>query len=297
MPLLKFEPNSKGHGHSQIIIRQGDDGDSLFVIVSGEAEVWNDRAVPPQKIVTFSRGRVFGELAMLYNTPRSLSIYASEKGCVVAKLTRSVYQNLIVRHQMLVREKREQCLAASRYLDTLSDEQIAKLADTMEKREFAEAQEIIVQGEMGDELFILQSGEAAATVKTLEDVQEHLRYQEGDLFGERGLLFRSPRAATVTALTDVDVLCLTRRRFNRLLGPLSLIQQQNYKTDPRKMIADFYRSGDKRGARGSCINDVNFDPEMCQRWTRQSGLLFLGQLAAMRLPRCSAAMRWVKGSM
>merc|ERR1719313_1770329 len=41
-----------------------------------------------------------------------------------------------------------------------------------------------------------------------------------------------------------------------------MLQQQNYKTDPRKMIADFYRSGDKRGSRGCCVHDSSFDPDM-----------------------------------
>jgi len=54
---------------------------------------------------------------------------------------------------------------------------------------------------------------------------------------------------------------MNRKRFERLLGPLSLLHQQHYKTDPRKMIADFYRHGDKRGTRGCCVNDPNFNPE------------------------------------
>lgn len=245
------------------IIRQGDEGDCLFCLVSGTIDVVNYKTDPPKKICTLPAGRIFGELAMLYNIPRTFSIYTSPgPACVVAKLGRSVYQNLIVRHQMRQRERREQCLCRARCLETLNATQIAQLCDALVSRQYEEGDTIVRQGETGDEFFIVQSGVCSATVEigTDEgdnDVQEHRRYKEGDLFGERSLLKRCERAATVTAISRVEVLCLNRASFERLLGPLSLLQRQNYMTDPRKCISDFYKSGDKRGCRG-CIRDSNF---------------------------------------
>jgi len=260
MPLRKLSPG-------ECIVKQGDTGDSLFVLISGGVEVYDDSATPPKFICKFHRGRVFGELAMLYNVPRMLSIYAvAGTGCVVAQLTRAVYQNLIVRHQMKNRERRETCLCKSRYLDTLNAEQIARLADVLDINDFEAGEVIVRQGEPGDELYIVLTGECAATVETGGgadgeiDIQEHRRYREGDIFGERALLNRTTRAATVTALARSEVLCLTRARFERVLGPLALLKKQHYRTDPRKSISDFYQSGDQRGSRGTCIHDPSFDP-------------------------------------
>lgn len=163
---------------------------------------------------------------------------------------------------MQSREHTGACLASSRYLDTLSAEQLAALGDNMEKRYFEEGDEIVCQGEMGDELFIVQSGKCAASISTLADAQEHRYYHPGDLFGERALVYSSPRAATVTALVTTEVLCLSRKRLERILGPLSWLHQQHYTTDPRKMIADFYMLGDSRGPCGACsTTDVAFNPE------------------------------------
>lgn len=49
------------------------------------------------------------------------------------------------------------------------------------------------------------------------------RYSEGSYFGELALLKEQPRAATVTALTDMTCAALQRGAFERLLGPVKQI--------------------------------------------------------------------------
>lgn len=238
------------------ILTQGEDGDSLYVLLEGSVECYDD--ANSRFIVKFGAGRIFGELAMFYSTPRKLSVIAAEH-CVVGRLWRSLYQNVIVRHQMSLREKREECLKEVRMLETLSPEQIAQLADTLELRTYREGQAVIRQGEQGDEFFIVMSGECVATVATggedggEVDVQEHRRYKPGELFGERALLQRTTRGATVSATQPTEALCLDRHRFERVLGSLDMLNQQNYTADPRTSILDFYRSGDRRGPRGACL--------------------------------------------
>lgn len=274
MPLDKYAAGKH-------IIRQGDDGDSLFVILSGTVECWNEAVNPRQFICKFSTGKIFGELAMLHNTPRKLSVIASQdKECTLARLNRTIYRNLIFRHQMTMHDRREDCLRRVQNFNTLSQEQITQLGDVLVSHRYDAGDIIVRQGDDGDELFIVYSGECAAnvTIGSSEtedgevDVQEHRRYGPGSLFGEQALIQRTKRAATVQACTETTILVLSRKKFERLLGPLTLLQSQRYLTDPRKSIEDFYQPGNLTGCRGAVLQadpsaDLNqVPPEERTEW-------------------------------
>ena len=78
------------------------------------------------------------------------------------------------------------------------------------------------------------------------------RYQAGELFGEMALLNRSLRAATVTAVGEgVRVWALGRDAFEVRLGSLGQLRAEQYLTDPRALIANFYANGDAAGPAGT----------------------------------------------
>lgn len=265
------------------IVRQGDFGDSGFVVLSGSVECYNEEAKSSEEefvpmvsnslgetagglragrrgafVRTMPTGRFFGEKSMLWNAPRSRSIYAKEK-CTLAKLHREVYQNLVVRREMNSRERRENCLRQVPMLETLSDEQVACIADTLERRVYEKDDQIVTQGDEGNEFYVVLCGECVVTVETgsgaTKDIQEHRRYNAGEMFGERALLQRTTRAATITARSRVEVLCLRRNKFERMLGPLQQLAEVHYRSDPRKNVADFYRPGDSEGPHGAGAPD------------------------------------------
>ena len=49
-----------------IIILQGDDGDNFYIIEEGEVDIFVNKT----KVVTLKEGDSFGELALIYGTPR-----------------------------------------------------------------------------------------------------------------------------------------------------------------------------------------------------------------------------------
>lgn len=75
---------------------------------------------------------------------------------------------------------------------------------------------------MGSRFYIIKEGEAIVT----KDGKEVNRLFRADFFGERALLRDEPRGATVTALTDMQLLVLDRHTFNAILGPMEQAMAQ-----------------------------------------------------------------------
>lgn len=267
------------------IVKQGGDGDSLFAVLEGSVDCylestaamasrdvrgWGRRISETSNEISASssngkladakgdfitsraEGSLFGEVSVVLSLKRSLSVYA-KTDCKLGRLESQVYQKSVVQHQFHKRQSREECLRSVKLLELLDDEEIAKLADALLVKTYEPGDVIIHQGEQGEELFIVQSGECVASVRTYDEEQEVKRYSAGDLFGELALLKNAKRAATITAVTRVEAMYTNRLSFQRMLGPLSNLMKSQYIRDPRKLIADFYMPGDHRGPRGALV--------------------------------------------
>ncbi len=108
----------------------------------------------------------------------------------------------------------------------LEDREIEQVLDRTSPREFPAGSEIIREGEPGDSMFIMISGEVEITKQlTLvldedtpkERVMIRLKADDGVYFGEMSLLEQDTRSATVTALTDCRLLELNHQDFLELI--------------------------------------------------------------------------------
>ncbi|MBS1117807.1 MAG: glucose-6-phosphate 1-dehydrogenase [Deltaproteobacteria bacterium] len=73
---------------------------------------------------------------------------------------------------------------------------------------------LIVKGEMGRELYIIEQGE----VEVIDDAGKVLKVlSDGDVFGEVGVLLSTPRTATVRAKSPTDLYVLEKSDFSRVL--------------------------------------------------------------------------------
>jgi len=72
---------------------------------------------------------------------------------------------------------------------------------------------IAAEGEPGAGLFVIDSGEADVTIGGRK--VNHMK--AGEFFGEMALLDGGERVASVTAITDVELLMLHRDEFNEML--------------------------------------------------------------------------------
>jgi CRP-like cAMP-binding protein len=79
-------------------------------------------------------------------------------------------------------------------------------------------QTIFAEGDVGQHLYFVQSGEVAISV---QDTVVN-RIGPGEVFGEMALIDRKVRSATATAVSDTTVVPVDERRF------LLLVQQHPY---------------------------------------------------------------------
>lgn len=79
------------------IVVKGDEGDSMYILASGEAVV---DLGPNREPVTLGPGSFFGELALLDRAPRSATVRASEE-CKLLELPAREFQDLVKRHPEL----------------------------------------------------------------------------------------------------------------------------------------------------------------------------------------------------
>ena len=95
-----------------------------------------------------------------------------------------------------------------------SDEARA-MVDRMRRESRASGAVVVREGEPGEEFFVIRRGEAVV-VKGAEETELAL-LGPGDYFGELALVDRAPRAASVRALTRLDLLVMRKGDFDRLV--------------------------------------------------------------------------------
>lgn len=80
------------------LIRQGDPGDAMYIVVSGRLKVIHENPDGSQEsLLEIARGETVGEMSFFTNDNRSASVYAI-RDSVLVKLSQSVFYELIGRH-------------------------------------------------------------------------------------------------------------------------------------------------------------------------------------------------------
>lgn len=211
---------------SEDIIKQGDEGDRLYICAEGTVDVHVRRGPPESpddkgpKVVSLGAGALFGELALLYQAPRAATVTIASPSCTTWALDREPFKMLLAGASTKKLEKYEGFLTEVAVLKSLNHYELAKLSELLDSRLFDEGEEIIKQGDPGDEFFIIEDGTCSAYIRDESGEKEVKEYGQGDYFGEIALLKDGPRTASVRATSDVEVLVLSKEDFTNVLGPI-----------------------------------------------------------------------------
>eukprot|EP00375_Theileria_parva_P002382 XP_765060.1 cAMP-dependent protein kinase regulatory subunit [Theileria parva strain Muguga] len=200
-----------------VLIKQGDDGDKLYLIESGTVEVTKKSASGAEEFLcTLTDGDYFGELALMYNSPRAATVVAKTE-MHLWTLDRTTFNHVVRMAVIKKREKYDSILAKLDLFKKVGPYDRCRLADALVERTY-EDETVIKQGEPGSSLFMVLEGQAESFVEN----KLVKSYNPGDYFGEIGFILKKPRASTVKAK-------LERENFINLLGPMEDVLNKNIK--------------------------------------------------------------------
>jgi cAMP-dependent protein kinase regulator len=159
-------------------ITQGTLGDNLYVVESGTFNVF----VNQKQVATRGKGTCFGELALMYNSPRAATVTAATH-CTVWVVDRFTFRRIVTD----LSEKRFGVyvgfLKKVELLMPLAEYERKKIAEALEETTISAATTVFKQGDIGDSMYLVYSGELKITKNENGVEKELIRVKEGDYFG------------------------------------------------------------------------------------------------------------------
>jgi CRP-like cAMP-binding protein len=108
-------------------------------------------------------------------------------------------------------------LAGVPMFSACSAAELDQVADRATVRAVPDGASLVMEGEPGQEFFVISSGKA----KVMRQNEEVATLGQGDFFGELALFHDAPRNASVVASGQVSAIVLARGELSALLGEVS----------------------------------------------------------------------------
>lgn len=208
--LRRFRPGER-------ILREGEEGESLFVIVEGEVLVYHES---PRLVLTrLFEGEFFGEIALLTHHPRSATVEAQDE-VTLLELSRQVMGDLIEEHpevlKVLLRFFRDRLVDSltrtSELFAPFAHEERRELVARFSFLEVDDGTVLIRLGQEVDGLYLLLAGRLGVSRESGDS-----ELGPGSVAGETALLTASPALATISARGKCWLLKLDRRTFREVI--------------------------------------------------------------------------------
>eukprot|EP00563_Minutocellus_polymorphus_P006551 CAMPEP_0181036228 /NCGR_PEP_ID=MMETSP1070-20121207/8738_1 /TAXON_ID=265543 /ORGANISM="Minutocellus polymorphus, Strain NH13" /LENGTH=706 /DNA_ID=CAMNT_0023113827 /DNA_START=389 /DNA_END=2509 /DNA_ORIENTATION=- len=271
--------DSADYAKGSTVIKQGDEGEHFFVVEEGSLDI-TVRMAPEEsgdggagaggnevKVgVPYVAGSAFGELALMYGSPRAATIRATQD-CKLWSIDRAAFKGITGQHKLKRSEMHLQFLRKVKIGDkvlgdVLQPEDINAMALATQQDTFAKGDVIVREGERGDVFYLIESGEVEVFKKGEGggDDSPIATLGSGHFFGERALLSDDVRQATCIASSDVKCLYLMREDFVLMLGNLQdLLDGKTSSTDDDGGAAAAGSAAVNKDSDGSTDNSADDD--------------------------------------
>jgi Fe-S-cluster-containing hydrogenase component 2/CRP-like cAMP-binding protein/thioredoxin reductase len=214
-----------------VLYEPGEFGTSFFTIVNGEVTLDSGSGQGGQ--TRLSRGEFFGEMSLLSGRPR-LERALAGAGCVLVETPRRTMLKLMNSNEevrqgiewiFVVRELQRHFAPYSTFRD------LRDIASRAPVRQFRAGEVLFREGDAGDSLFVLRSGNVRLTRDRSGVPLLVGQLRAGQLVGEMALMGDPQRRETATAMLASEAIELRRPEF------LELIRRPDTRLDPLQQLA------------------------------------------------------------
>lgn len=241
----------------ELAVREGERGDSLYVVVRGQLEVAREVDGRLRRLARLREGAFFGEMALLTGTPRAASVRAIEESEIL-EFTAASLRQLVRSYPSVAKALRRfyrqrllaNALATSPLFAPFDRPTREGLIGRFRTRDVAPGEEVVREGEPVEGLFVVLHGSLDVTRTGPRGERIRLgELREGDVFGEQSLLHGGPAGATCTARSRGMVLRLPREVFGETLDRHPAIRDLLGRVDLDRQA----RNGSSGGADGGAM--------------------------------------------
>jgi len=209
-----------------LICREGEGGDSLFVISRGEVSIAKQMPEGREvRVRNLRDGDFFGEFGFFIDQKRHATVRAITE-CEILEISRHALNKMIEIHprlnevlQNLFRERiLDNFLALSPIFSSLASSERGEFMKRFHLREIPEGTTLFKGGDPPASLYMVRSGEVEIFTQNRHGKKVSLALLEsGNVFGEIGPLFGKPRTANARTTRPTELMEMTKEDFSACL--------------------------------------------------------------------------------
>ena len=205
----------------QTIVRQGDQGHTMFLVLSGRTVVFITKPDGERLyIASMTAGDFFGENSFFTGQPRNATVESIDP-VIALEIDRAMYDRITEGNaeaeRILLTFYKERVadwiLATSPTFGLLQPHERRQLLDRFELRTFATGQQFITEGDRSEEIYVVKAG----TARAYRGGRLLSKMGPGTILGEVAALMDVPRTASVVAGEGFEALQLNCQAFRTLL--------------------------------------------------------------------------------
>ena len=225
---LASSSQSRVLADGEVLVREGDEADHVYFIISGELEATNARAHGDIVVGVIQAGQIIGEVTVIAGGKRTATLRAKGPAEVLvierADFEKWLNDNVEVADSVSdqARERIDRTNVANMVTDmvgTTDPHLVQDVVDRVEWRRLEAGETLFREGDLSDAAYFIVGGRVAVLGEDAEGNEQLIsELGRGEVVGELGLLDRAPRSATVRAVRDTTLASFSTNTFEELVS-------------------------------------------------------------------------------